>query len=109
MHNWVINLCRIVIAVGMGSFVAGWIVCAKIQSDALDQPLQAQGAYIHPLPMKRAPDRYITQDQQQMLTIFRPVIMVSWIFGLAGFLVVGAVDDARRDRKRKHDDVLEPF
>lgn len=109
MHTWLIHLCRIVIAVSLGAFVVGWIVCAKIQSDALGQPLQAQGEYVHPLPMKRAPDRYITADQHQMLSLFRPLVMVSWMFGLVGFLAMGAVDDARRDRERKHDDVLEPF
>jgi hypothetical protein len=109
MHGWIIFFCRIVIAISMGAFAGGWIICAKIQSDALDQPLQAEGQYIHALPMKRAPDRYITESQQQMLSIWRPVIMSSWVFGLIGFIVMGAMDDARRDRERKHDDVLEPF
>jgi hypothetical protein len=105
MHEWWIYLCRIVIAVSMGCFVAGWIICAKIQSDAISQPQIAQGEYVHPLPIKRGYTHYITAEQHAMLEIWRPIIMGSWVFGLIGFIALGALDDARRHSDELH----EPF
>jgi len=105
VHEWWINLCRIVIAVSMGCFVAGWIVCAKIQSDAIDQPTVSQGEYVHALPLKRGHTRYITAQQNAMLEIWRPILMGSWVFGLIGFIALGAIDDARRHSEELH----EPF
>lgn len=104
MHASWITLCRVVIVVSLGCSVVGWLVCAKIQAEAANQPQQAQGEYVHALPVKRT-THYITADQHAKLTVWRTVIMGSWVFALGGFIALGALDDARRHSHK----LLEPF
>lgn len=101
MQAWTIYICRVVIAVSAGAFVAGWIVCGTIQGDALYQPTKPEGEYVHELPFKRSHSRYITTSQQQMLDTWRPIIVGSWIFAFIGMAGIGILDDARRDAERR--------
>lgn len=97
MHAWLLFLCRITVAVSIGCFSTGWALSAEIKAAALEQPLTPTGSYVHPLPVKHGPVRYITADQQMMLAILRPTMMASWIVALIAFVVIGARDAARPD------------
>jgi hypothetical protein len=105
MYAGWMKLCKVVVAMSMAAFVAGWVVNAKVSTDALDQPQQAEGIYEHPLPTKRGhKPHYLTNDQKMLLDFWQPVMMGAWIFAFAGFVTLGALDDARRDAEKAKED-----
>lgn len=92
------DLCRIVIAASVGCFAAGWVVGAWIVSDAIDAPA---GIYDRPLGLMRSDRvRYITVQEEQVMAVVMPGMFASIAFAMVAGVLMGALDEARRDEER---------